>query len=56
MLFALLLIAAAHAALFTAGGTWRTVGFVLAGIDVFSAWFVIMAVRESRKLERTESD
>ena len=40
-----------HIALFMAGGRLRTAGKALIVIDVISAWFVVAAVREARKLE-----
>ena len=48
---ALLILIGLHVALFAAGGTWRTLGFVLVAVDVFSSWFVFVAIRETRKLE-----
>ena len=47
----LLIVVALHVALFAAGGKWRTLGKVLVVVDIVSAWFVIGAVRETRKLE-----
>jgi len=41
-----------HVALFAAGGTWRTMGLALIGVDLFSAWFVFGMVREMKKLDR----
>jgi hypothetical protein len=40
-----------HAALFAAGGSWRTMGLVLVGVDIVSGLFVLGAVREFKKLD-----
>jgi hypothetical protein len=50
----LVVLVGVHVALFAAGGTWRTMGLALIGIDVFSAWFVFAAVREMKKLDRQD--
>jgi hypothetical protein len=47
----LLVITALHIALFAAGGAWRTLGKVLIIVDIASAWFVVGAIQEFRKLE-----
>jgi Na+-transporting NADH:ubiquinone oxidoreductase subunit NqrB len=41
----------AHVALFTAGGSWRTLGLVLVGVDIVSGLFVVGALREFKKLD-----
>ncbi len=48
------LILLGHAALFIAGGTWRTAGIALLVVDVFVGLFVLGAVKETRKLEAGE--
>ena len=45
---------AVHAWFLAAGGTWRTLGLALLAVDAFSAWFIVGAVREARKLDRQE--
>ncbi len=50
------IVVAAHVALFTAGGNWRTLGLALVCVDVFSAWFVFFAIRETKKLESQDKD
>jgi len=52
----LVVLVGVHVALFAAGGTWRTMGLALIGIDVFSAWFVFAAVREMKKLDRQDEE
>jgi hypothetical protein len=49
---ALAVVVVLHIILFAAGGRWRTLGKVLVAVDVLSAWFVIVALRETRKLEK----
>ena len=51
----LLVIVTVHVALFSAGGSWRTLGKLLVVVDLVSAWFMVAAVRESRKLEKPRS-
>jgi hypothetical protein len=48
----LLVIVTLHVGLFAAGDTWRTLGKVLIAVDAISGWFVVAAIRESRKLEK----
>jgi hypothetical protein len=48
----LVVLVGIHVALFAAGGTWRTMGLALIGVDLFSAWFVFGMVREMKKLDR----
>jgi len=48
------LLIGVHVALFAAGGTWRTMGLALIGVDVFSAWFVFGAVHEMKKLDEQD--
>ena len=48
----ILIVVAAHVALFAAGGQWRRLGIALILVDVFSAWFVFAAIRETRKLDK----
>ena len=55
LLLILSVVLGAHVALFLAGGSWRTLGLALVGVDAFSAWFVIGAIRETRKLEKKEA-
>jgi hypothetical protein len=43
-----------HVALFAAGGTWRTMGLALIGVDLFSAWFVFGVVREMKRLDQQD--
>jgi len=50
----LIVLVGVHLALFTAGGTWRTMGLALIGVDLFSAWFVFGMVREMKKLDRQD--
>jgi hypothetical protein len=50
----LAVIVAAHAALFLEGGKWRKLGLTLVAVDVVSAFFLVGAIRESRKLDRRE--
>jgi hypothetical protein len=52
----LVVLVGVHVALFAAGGTWRTMGLALIGIDVFSAWFVFAAVREMKKIDRQDEE
>ncbi len=55
LLIVILVVAGVHVGLFAAGGQWRTLGKILVVVDLFSAWFVFGAVRETRKLEQSES-
>ena len=55
LLLILFAVVGAHVALFLAGGSWRTLGLALIGVDVFSAWFVIFAIREAIKLENKDA-
>jgi hypothetical protein len=50
------LLIGVHAGLFAAGGTWRTMGLALVGVDLFSAWFVFGAVREMKKLDQQDGE
>ena len=50
----LVVLVGIHVALFAAGGTWRTMGLALIGVDLFSAWFVFGMVREMKKLDRQD--
>ena len=50
----LVIVIAAHVALFAAGGQWRTVGLVLIAVDIVGSLFVIGALREFRKLDQKE--
>jgi hypothetical protein len=55
LLIVVLVVAmAAQAALFAAGGNWRTLGFVLVAVDVISALFIVGAIREFRKLDEKQ--
>lgn len=55
LLIAVLVAAiAAHIALFAAGGSWRTLGFIFVAVDVFSALFVVAAIRQFRKLDERQ--
>ena len=52
----LAIVIAGHVALFMAGGTYKTLAEVLLVVDVVSAFFIVGAVREFKKLdERKES-
>jgi len=52
LILILLIVLAAHVALFAAGGSWRSAGVALLAVDVISGWFVFAAVREMRKLDK----
>ena len=56
LVIVLAIIIAIHVALFAAGGHWRSMGKVLVGVDIFSGWFIVGAIREVRKLERQKED
>jgi hypothetical protein len=47
-------VLAVHVSLYAAGGTWRPMSLALLAVDVFSAWFVVGAVREFKKLDRKD--
>jgi len=47
----LLVIVAGHVALFMAGGSYKTLAEVLLVVDVVSAFFIVGAVREFKKLD-----
>ena len=51
VLIVVVVLIAAHVALFAAGGNWRTMGLVLVAVDAISALFVVGAIREFRKLD-----
>jgi hypothetical protein len=52
----LLIVVAGHVALFVAGGSYKTLAEVLLVVDVVSAFFIVGAVREFKKLdEKKES-
>jgi len=50
----LVIVMAAHVALFAAGGQWRTVGLILIAVDIVGSLFVVGAVREFKKLDEKE--
>lgn len=49
--FVLVVVVAAHVWLFAAGGSYRTAGMILVGVDVVSGLFIMGAIKEFRKLE-----
>jgi len=51
LIVVVVVLIAAHVALFAAGGNWRTVGLVLVAVDAISGLFVLGAIREFRKLD-----
>ena len=51
VLILVVVLIAAHVALFAAGGNWRTMGLVPVAVDAISALFVVGAIREFRKLD-----
>ena len=51
LIVVVVVLIAAHVALFAAGGNWRTMGLVLVAVDAISALFVVGAIREFRKLD-----
>jgi hypothetical protein len=52
LLIILTIVIAAHVALFVAGGSYRTLAEVLLVVDVISAFFIVGAVKEFRKLDQ----
>jgi len=50
----LVIVVAAHVALFAAGGQWRTVGLILIAVDIVGSLFVVGALREFKKLDEKE--
>ena len=52
LLVILTVVVAAHVALFVAGGSYRTLAEVLLVVDVVSAFFIVGAVKEFRKLDQ----
>jgi hypothetical protein len=52
LLIILTVLVAAHVALFVAGGSYRTLAEVLLVVDVVSAFFILGAVKEFRKLDQ----
>jgi len=51
LLIVLAIVVAAHVALFMAGGSYKTLAEVLLVVDVVSAFFIVGAVREFKKLD-----
>ena len=48
----LVVVVAIHVWLFAAGGSYRTAGMILVGVDVVSGLFIVGAMREFRKLDQ----
>ena len=51
LLIVLAIVVAGHVALFMAGGSYKTLAEVLLVVDVVSAFFIVGAVREFKKLD-----